>query len=155
MSVHHTDDQNSQVRSVEDGFRGSWHSGIVVACDKKRHRSIRYDHLLSDENSGELIETVRVSPVLDGAGEERHSLLHSRGIIRPLPPPAPVRIWDLHYGLCVDAEYNDAWWEGVVFDHEDGASKRRVFFPDLGDELVMEIDLLRITWDWDEATGEW
>ncbi|KAG4974765.1 hypothetical protein JHK87_031586 [Glycine soja] len=63
---------------------------------------------------------------------------------------------DRKFGLCVDVDYEEAWWEGVIFDdHCDGMEKRSVFFPDLGDEMQVGIHRLRITKDWHEVTGEW
>ncbi|KAG4989327.1 hypothetical protein JHK82_031653 [Glycine max] len=63
---------------------------------------------------------------------------------------------DRKFGLCVDVDYEKAWWEGVIFDdHCDGMEKRSVFFPDLGDEMQVGIHRLRITKDWHEVTGEW
>ncbi|PON85456.1 Protein OBERON [Trema orientale] len=151
-------DQHVEVRSVEDGFSGSWHSGVVIACSSRRghFRHVRYDHLLDDDESEKLVDVVAVSPILDGiyCGKRNWNKSY-RGNIRPWPPVVMFENWGLHYGLCVDAYYNDAWWEGVIFDHDDGSPKRRVFFPDLGDEMEMEIDNLRITQDWNEVTEHW
>lgn len=144
-----------QVRSEEDGFLGSWHSGTVIACDKQGHRHVKYDHLLADGEFDNLVVSVSVSPILNGidSGQRRGSVY--RGNIRPLPPPTECGKWFLRYGLCVDVYYNDAWWEGVIFDHNDGSEERKIFFPDLGDELKTGIDTLRITQDWDEVTENW
>nr|GMD27125.1 increased DNA methylation 1 [Ipomoea batatas] len=78
-----------------------------------------------------------------------------RGWIRPLPPPLDIGKSSLHYGECVDSFYRDAWWEGVIFDHEDGSENRRIFFPNMEDEMTVCVNTLRITWDWDEVTEEW
>lgn len=146
------------MRSLEDGFAGSWHSGVVIACDSKRghHRHVRYDHLLADDESGKLVDVVTVSPILDGIDSGKsHLNKNYRGIIRPLPPKMNFTPWGLHYGLCVDAYYHDAWWEGVVFDHDDGSQERNIFFPDLGDEMKLGIESLRTTLDWNEVTEDW
>lgn len=74
---------------------------------------------------------------------------------RPLRPIVGFSRSGLYYGLCVDALYNDVWWEGVVFDHADGSDERSVFFPDLGDEMKFEIRMLRQAWDWDVCNEEW
>ncbi|XP_038980228.1 uncharacterized protein LOC103711112 isoform X2 [Phoenix dactylifera] len=58
-------------------------------------------------------------------------------------------------GWCVDALVDDAWWEGVVFDHEEGSEQRRVFFPDQGDQQIISVDRLRITQEWNEVFGDW
>lgn len=142
------------MRSDEDGFNGSWHTGIVIACGEKGLRHVRYDHLLSDDESEQLVEAVRVSPAIDGFVCGNRSSY--RGKIRPSPPPAiEFTNWMIHYGMCVDAFYNDAWWEGVVFDTDDGSPERTVFFPDLGDEMKFGIQDLRITQDWNEVTENW
>jgi hypothetical protein len=48
--------------------------------------------------------------------------------------------------------YQDAWWESVIFDHYDGTKERSIFFPDLGDEMKVGVKKFRITHDWDEST---
>ncbi|KAF3454904.1 hypothetical protein FNV43_RR05352 [Rhamnella rubrinervis] len=147
------DDERVEVRSVEDGFKGSWHAGVVIACDEGVRR-VKYDHVLVDDGSANLIEAVCVSPILDGIDSGCGSSNY-RGCIRPLPPVLERGMWCLHYGLCVDVYYQEAWWEGVIFDHEDGSEERRIFFPDLGDEMRFRIKTLRITQDWNEVTGKW
>ncbi|XP_022947678.1 uncharacterized protein LOC111451473 isoform X1 [Cucurbita moschata] len=146
-------DENVEVRSLEDGFLGSWHGGTVIACNNGV-RHVKYHHLLLNDGSGFLVDVVSISASLDGVS----SLIgksNVRGYIRPIPPTVDFGKWPLPYGLCVDVYYQDAWWEGVVFDHEDGSVERRIFFPDLGDELLVGIETLRITQEWDEATGDW
>ncbi|GMP44751.1 hypothetical protein CsSME_00013542 [Camellia sinensis var. sinensis] len=54
-----------QVRSVEDGFQGSWHSGTVIACENQARR-VQYDHLLCDDGLQPLIDCIKVPPVIDG-----------------------------------------------------------------------------------------
>ncbi|XP_062085774.1 uncharacterized protein LOC133791882 isoform X2 [Humulus lupulus] len=147
-----------EVRSVEDGFFGSWHSGSVIACGscRRHYRHVRYYHLLADDGSGKLVDMVTVSPILNGIDLDKRDLNESyRGNIRPLPPVVKFKPWGLHYGFCVDAYYNDAWWEGVIFDHDDYSPERIVFFPDLGDEMRMDIGSLRVTLVWNEVTGHW
>ncbi|KAI4318223.1 hypothetical protein L6164_026013 [Bauhinia variegata] len=139
-----------EVRSVEDGLLGSWHPGTVILCEKmKRH--VRYDNVLDDDGLDFLTELVVVPDVLDGVSS---STCNQCGYIRPVPPFLEFGT-ELQYGLCVDANYQEAWWEGVIFDHDDGMQERRIFFPDLGDEMKIGIDQLRITQDWDEVTENW
>jgi hypothetical protein len=143
-----------QVRSDEDGFQGSWHPGTVISCYNQGRR-VKYDHLLCNDGSKKLVGAVRVSPVLDGIGDATANSCNYRGCIRPPPPHVEFGKWSLPYGLCVDVFYQDAWWEGVIFDHDDGSYERRVFFPDLGDELKTGINRLRITQDWSVVTENW
>ncbi|XWS52972.1 hypothetical protein CRYUN_Cryun11dG0117900 [Craigia yunnanensis] len=143
-----------EVRSVEEGFQGSWHQGTVIAWDK-RGCHVKYDYILVDDCSDNLVDIVGVSPVIDGIGCPCENHCNYRGSIRQLPPKLEFSKWHLFYGLCVDVWYMDAWWEGVIFDHEDGSEKRGVFFPDLGDEMIAEIGNLRITQDWDDFEEKW
>ncbi|GKV26223.1 hypothetical protein SLEP1_g35566 [Rubroshorea leprosula] len=143
-----------EVRSLEQGFAGSWHQGTVVSCNKG-NRHVKYDHVLVDNGSDFLVDRVSVSPALDGADYSSVNICNYRGCIRPLPPKLDLDKSQLFYGLCVDMYYKEAWWEGVVFDHGDGLEERRIFFPDLGDEMMARIDSLRITQDWNEFTADW
>ncbi|XP_045786550.1 uncharacterized protein LOC123881847 [Trifolium pratense] len=148
-------DEKVELRSLEDGFLGSWHPGKIVRCGRKK-RYVKYDNILNDDESDYLIEVVNVSSVFDGVNPLSGSnCVYERGLIRPLPPPIELRIKDLPFGLCVDVNYQDAWWEGVIFDHCDGTKERSIFFPDLGDEMKVGVKQLRITQDWDESTENW
>ncbi|GAU27692.1 hypothetical protein TSUD_126380 [Trifolium subterraneum] len=139
-----------EVRSFEDGFLGSWHPGTVIHCEKLK-RYVRYENILNDDGLSNFVEVVTVSSVLDG----NFGTPSGRGVIRPLPPLVEFEKCDLKYGLCVDVNYQEAWWEGVVYDHCDGMEERSVFFPDLGDEMKVGIQQMRITQDWDEVTEKW
>nr|GMD22295.1 increased DNA methylation 1 [Ipomoea batatas] len=119
-----------QVRSLEEGFLGSWHTASLV-------------------------EGVKISSMIDGVMPAEGEYDNYRGWIRPLPPPLDIGKNSLHYGECVDSFYRDAWWEGVIFDHEDGSENRRIFFPDMDDEMTVCVNTLRITQDWDGVTEEW
>ncbi|KAG2391568.1 Increased DNA methylation 1 [Vigna angularis] len=141
-----------EVKSVEEGFLGSWHPGTVVRCEKQK-RYVQYDNILDDDESKYLVDVVCVSSVLDGHSSSDFSNEH--GFIRPLPPPFEFGERDLPFGVCVDVNYQEGWWEGVIFDHCNGMGERSVLFPDLGDEMKVGIHQLRITQDWDEATENW
>ncbi|XP_073144074.1 uncharacterized protein [Henckelia pumila] len=144
-----------EVRSLEEGCLGSWHPATVICCHDSA-RTVRFEHILCDDGSDNLVEHVEVSLVVSGVVTGK--IVKSddyRGVIRPLPPSCVPEPWFLHYGQCVDFFYEDAWWEGVIFDHVDGNMQRRIFFPDMGDEMVGSIDKLRISQDWDEVTEEW
>ncbi|CAH2069511.1 unnamed protein product [Thlaspi arvense] len=145
-----------EVRSVEEGFLGSWHLGTVIVSKRRRRRSIRYDHILSDDGTDYLVETVDVSEVAEGLSSDCIDVSDTlRGRLRPVPPNLEVDRLNLAYGLCVDVFISEAWWEGVLFDHEVGSEERRVFFPDLGDELDVGLHSFRITQDWNEVTETW
>ncbi|XP_027941263.1 uncharacterized protein LOC114195068 [Vigna unguiculata] len=141
-----------EVKSVEEGFLGSWHPGTVVRCEKQK-RYVKYDNILDDDESDYLVDGVCVSAVLDGHSSSDFS--NEQGFIRPLPPPFEFGERDLPFGLCVDVNYQEGWWEGVIFDHCNGMGERSVLFPDLGDEMKVGTHQLRITQDWDEATENW
>ncbi|PKI50009.1 hypothetical protein CRG98_029596 [Punica granatum] len=144
-----------EVRSHEDGLCGSWHQGIVIACGH-RTRCIKYDHILVDDGSESMIEHVEVPPVVDGVNYDEVQQCHYyRGSIRQLPPYVVIVPWNLPYGVCVDVYHKEAWWEGVIFDHNDGAEERTVFFPDIGDEMLAKLCNIRITMTWNEATEHW
>jgi len=137
---------------MDIGFQGSWHTGTVILCEDLQRR-VRYNNILDDDGVHYLEEVVIVSKALDGDIESANC--YARGLIRPLPPLVEFDRGALVFGLCVDVNYEEAWWEGVIFDHCEGMDKRSVFFPDLGDEMQVEIHQLRITQDWDEITEEW
>ncbi|KAL7602180.1 hypothetical protein Lser_V15G26696 [Lactuca serriola] len=146
-----------EVRSIEEGLRGSWHRGIVIEC-RTQIRVVKYHNLLYENTSENLIESIQVSFAVDGnipTNWRQSDFPNYRGKIRPLPPHIICDKIYLHYRQCVDVFHEDAWWEGVVFDHNDGFDERLVFFPDIGDELRVPLKNLRVTQDWDAATDEW
>ncbi|KAL5984333.1 hypothetical protein ACLOJK_018437 [Asimina triloba] len=132
---------------------GSWYTGVVIGYEKSS-RIIEYDYLLTEDGSSKLIESVRVSAILEELNDSGNPK-YLRGHIRPSPPIFACREFALCYGLCVDAFIDDAWWEGVIFDHQEYLVERLVFFPDQGDQHRVNAIRLRITQDWDEASGEW
>ncbi|XP_010443603.1 PREDICTED: uncharacterized protein LOC104726435 isoform X2 [Camelina sativa] len=145
-----------EVRSLEEGFLGSWYLGTVIAAKRRRRRCIRYDNILSDDGTDYLVETIDVSDVVEGLESDCTDVSDTfRGRLRPVPPKLEVDKSKLAYGLCVDVFFSEAWWEGVLFDHDNGSERRRVFFPDLGDELDADLQSLRVTQDWSEGTEMW
>ncbi|CBI15934.3 unnamed protein product, partial [Vitis vinifera] len=146
--------ENLKVRSVEEGLLGSWHSGTIIGCDYLV-RNVKYSEILDDRMGERFLESVSVSGAIEGTSVVDTDQCNHRGRIRPLPPQCDFGKWNLHYGLCVDVFFREAWWEGVIFDHEDGLENRKVFFPDLGDELTVGVDNIRITQDWNEGTATW
>ncbi|MED6131657.1 hypothetical protein PIB30_011808 [Stylosanthes scabra] len=145
-------DQRVEVRSMENGFLGSWHPGKVVSSGRL-YRLVEYDNILADDVVNYLVDKVNVPKVLDG--ESDSSNCNIRGWIRPVPPKREFKIREVKFGLCVDVYHEEAWWEGVIFDHYDGMDERSVLFPDLGDEMKIGVHQMRITYDWDEVTEKW
>ncbi|KAL4587761.1 hypothetical protein LXL04_000635 [Taraxacum kok-saghyz] len=146
-----------EVRSVEEGLQGSWHEGTVIEF-QRQIRVVKYHHLLNDNTSENLIESIQVLFAVDGnipTNWRSSDFPNYRGKIRPVPPHFKFHKSRLHYGQCVDVFHEDAWWEGVVFDHNDDSDERLIFFPDIGDELRVNFENLRVTQDWDAASDEW
>ncbi|KAG9141771.1 hypothetical protein Leryth_018138 [Lithospermum erythrorhizon] len=146
-----------EVRSVEEGSLGSWHSATVISAYNLT-RKVRYDSLLVDDGSDYLTDCIKVSTIVDGGNAIVDTLGDYRGRIRPLPPSFDTNQWSLKwlsYGQCVDMHENEAWWEGVIFDHENGSEERMVFFPDSGGERKSHVGSLRITQDWDQISDRW
>ncbi|CAI0424499.1 unnamed protein product [Linum tenue] len=146
-----------EVRSKEEGFLGSWHQGTIIQRRRIGYQvkfDVKYDHLIVDDGSSDnVVASVPVSLVV--VSDQETTTTTPRGYIRPLPNPIEFDLWRLPFGLCVDVYHNDGWWEGVIFDYDDGSKERKVFFPDLGDEMMAPISALRITQDWDDVTEKW
>ncbi|CAK7330553.1 unnamed protein product [Dovyalis caffra] len=147
-----------EVRSEEDGFQGSWHPGTVIAFSRQGldlKYEVKYNHILTADESDYLVDQVCVSLPVDDTDCANANRCNYRGLIRPAPPTFQFGKYGLPYGMCVDVHYQEAWWEGVIFDHEDGSEERKVFFPDLGDEMMASISKVRITQDWNEVDETW
>ncbi|KAL4290336.1 hypothetical protein GQ457_14G002610 [Hibiscus cannabinus] len=144
-----------EVRQFEEGLRGSWHPGVVVGVSHL-FRSIEYDELLCESGDSKLIESIPVTEAIEGLHSRRHVPSTYRGHIRPLPPSSqPHSNQNLGFGVCVDAFFEDAWWEGVILDNDDNASERSVYFPDEDDECKFSVSQLRVAHEWDEFLGIW
>ncbi|PKU79632.1 uncharacterized protein LOC110107923 [Dendrobium catenatum] len=141
-----------EVLYSEEGLKGSWHFGVIIDCGMFS-RTVELTDLLNEDNCSKVVDIVRVSAAIEGL-KRNTSKLH-RNWIRPVPPKDRIKATELIYGLCVDAFVDDAWWEGVVFDHNEGSLERLVFFPDQGDQQVVNFKKLRITQEWNEASGHW
>lgn len=119
-------------------------------------RSIEYDELLCETGDSKLIESIPVTEAIEGLHSRRHVPSTYRGHIRPIPPSSqPHSNQKLGFGVCVDALYEDAWWEGVILDNDDNASERSVYFPDEDDECKFSVSQLRVAHEWDEFMGIW
>ncbi|KAE8680718.1 PHD finger transcription factor-like protein isoform 3 [Hibiscus syriacus] len=144
-----------EVRQFEEGLRGSWHPGVVVGVSQL-FRSIEYDELLCESGDSKLIESIPVTEAIEGLHSRRHVPSTYRGHIRPLPPPSkPHSKTNMGFGVCVDAFFEDAWWEGVILDNDVNASERSVYFPDEDDECKFSVSQLRVAHEWDEFLGIW
>ncbi|XP_071717250.1 uncharacterized protein [Rutidosis leptorrhynchoides] len=140
--------QKIEVRSLKEGFEGSWHSATVIHR-KAQIRVIKYDHLFTNDQPDGLIELITVT------SWKSSNFPNYRCKIRPVPPNLHFNRNCLHYGQCIDVFHDNAWWEGVVFDHNDSCEERLVFFPDLNDEIVAGVENIRPTRDWDPTTDKW
>ncbi|KAJ4825512.1 hypothetical protein Tsubulata_022171 [Turnera subulata] len=147
-------DDKVEIRSLEEGFLGSWHPGTVIGCHRLSSGilyNVKYDNMLAEDESHPLVEQVFVEDIVcPNASKTDH-----RGIIRPIPPPFEFGEWNLPYGTCVDVYYRECWWEGVIADHNDGSEERKIFFPDLGDEMMASLDSIRISQDWNHVSEMW
>ncbi|KAK9673176.1 hypothetical protein RND81_12G151000 [Saponaria officinalis] len=145
-----------EVRQLEVGLRGSWHSGVVVGV-LDSCRDIRYNELLCESGNSKLVESIPVTGAIEGLYQRPYVKSNYRGRIRPIPPrseSSSVNV-GLKFGVCVDVLFKEAWWEGVIVDCDEGAKERRVYFPDEGDERMYKLSDLRVTLQWDELSGSW
>lgn len=120
-------------------------------------RTVKYDELLDEKGNSKLTESIPITEAIEGLHRRRHVSSTYRGRIRPLPSlsnPQPCDS-ELSFGVCVDAFFRDAWWEGVIFDAKEDAMERSVYFPDEGDERKFSLDNLRPSRVWDEFSGAW
>ncbi|XP_074311615.1 uncharacterized protein LOC141647370 isoform X2 [Silene latifolia] len=148
--------QKVEVRQLEEGLRGSWHSGVVVGVSDSC-RDVRYDELLCESGSSKLVESIPVTGAIEGLYQRPCFKSNYRGRIRPVPPhsePCSINL-GLNFGVCVDVLFKEAWWEGVIVDYDEGAQDRRVYFPDEGDERMFKLSDIRVTLEWDEFSGSW
>ncbi|URE13136.1 PHD-finger [Musa troglodytarum] len=140
-----------EVGHFHEGLQ-SWHLAVVIECGEF-FRVVEHTNRSSGDRISEPVEVIPVSDAIEGTFSTATESCRPR--IRPVPPHVSIGSAEIRYGLCVDALVDDAWWEGVVFDHGQGFEERRVLFPDLGDQAIFTIERLRLTQDWDEASGHW
>ncbi|XP_027364489.1 DUF724 domain-containing protein 3 [Abrus precatorius] len=117
-----------EVSSDDDGFRGSWFSGIVIRRLASDRFLVEYDNLMEDEQSSK-----RLREVLN--------LRH----LRPLPPSETGR--EFKFGQEVDAFHNDGWWEGHI-TQELGNERFAVYFRASREQLVFPKERLRLHREW-------
>ncbi|KAH9624140.1 hypothetical protein KSS87_013121 [Heliosperma pusillum] len=145
-----------QVRQLEEGLRGSWHSGVVVGVSDSC-RDVRYNELLCESGKFKLVESIPVTGAIEGLYQRHCVKYNHRGRIRPVPQHTEPCSSNsgLKFGACVDVFFKEAWWEGVIFDCYEDAKERRVFFPDEGDVRIYKLSDIRVTFEWDEFSGDW
>ncbi|KAL8171782.1 hypothetical protein V2J09_023586 [Rumex salicifolius] len=145
-----------EVRQIEEGLKGSWYSAVVVGISDMS-RVVEYNELLCETEDSKLVESIPVTGDIEGVYQRPCVKTNHRGRIRPLPSTCEAfSVKDgLSYGFCVDVLFEDAWWEGIIFDSNDGADKRSIFFPDEGDVRRFKVSNLRATHEWDEFSGAW
>ncbi|XP_031404254.1 protein AGENET DOMAIN (AGD)-CONTAINING P1-like [Punica granatum] len=131
-----------EIASNDDGFHGSWFTGIVVrllsapsssgrrkAAGKATLRYlIQFDTLFEDE-----------------AGTKRQTEVVDEYQMRPVPPSEPRRAFKL--GEEVDAYYNDGWWEGSITE-ELGSGKFEVYFRASKESIQFKSERLRLHREW-------
>ena len=122
-----------EVKSDEEGFKGSWYAAKIVKSLGNDKFLVEYQTLTTDDE-------------LELLKEEADALN-----IRPCPP----EIQHVYpYALCerVDAWYNEGWWVGRISKVLVG-SKYMVYFSTTNEELEFEHCDLRPHMEW--ADGLW
>ncbi|RVW56592.1 hypothetical protein CK203_086750 [Vitis vinifera] len=149
-------DEKGEVRSVEEGLLGSWHSGTIIGCDYLV-RNVKYNEILDDRMGEGFLESVSVSGAIEGTSVVDTDQCNHRGRIRPLPPQCDFGKWNLHYGLCVDVFFREAWWK----DWNEGTAtwerRRNWLFLELIEEYEQDwplhVSLKQIWYDVREKKG--
>ncbi|KAK4478350.1 hypothetical protein RD792_017640, partial [Penstemon davidsonii] len=121
-----------EVKSDEDGFRGSWFTAVIVESLRNNKFLVEYRTLRTEDKTEFLREEVDIS------------------CIRP-SPPIIQGIQPFDYLQRVDAWYNDGWWEGHIVDVINGC-KYMIHFIN-SDKMVFEHCKLRPHQDW--IDGKW
>ena len=122
-----------EVRSDEEGYRGSWYVAKVVAPLANDKFLVEYQTLKTDDETEFLKEEAYAKD------------------IRPCPPEIR-RVYP--FVLCenVDAWYNDGWWAGRVSKALAGR-KYMVYFSTTNEELEFDHYHLRPHQEWKD--GKW
>ncbi|KAL1370126.1 hypothetical protein AAHE18_01G037300 [Arachis hypogaea] len=144
--------ESVEVRSMEEGFQGSWHPGKVVHSGRLQ-RHVKYDNILLDDEVNYLVEKVTVPRVLDGDSDS--SNCNIRGWIRPVPPKREFESRELKLVCALMCTMKKLGGKGLYLITVIEKPERSVYFPDLGDEMKIGVHQMRITYDWNEVTGDW
>ena len=125
-------DDEVEVTSDEEGFRGSWFSAVVVEYIGNDKYLVEYLTLKTEDGM----------PLREEAKADH---------IRPCPPELSCVA---SFGLreVVDAWYNDGWWVGVISRVLTGTTYA-VYFSLTNEELQFDHFNLRLHQDW--MNGKW
>ncbi|XP_030539829.2 protein AGENET DOMAIN (AGD)-CONTAINING P1 isoform X2 [Rhodamnia argentea] len=121
-----------EVRSDEDGYRGSWYTAVIDDTIGDKFL-VEYQTLKTDDETKFLKEVA----------ESSH--------IRPFPPDIE-RVHTFAQHEMVDAWYNDGWWVGHI-SRILGGLKYKVYFITSSEELEFEHLDLRPHQEW--IGGRW
>ncbi|GFQ07277.1 hypothetical protein PHJA_002871800 [Phtheirospermum japonicum] len=122
-----------EVKSDEEGFRGSLYTAVIFKSLGNDKFLVEYRTLRTEDKTELLKEEVDISCI-------RHC------------PPVIQRVLPFEYLERVDAWYNDGWWEGYVVQVLNGC-KYTVHFTNADEELVFEHCKLRPHQEW--VSGKW
>lgn len=122
-----------EVRSDEDGYRGSWYTAVILGSIGEDKYLVEYQTLKTDDETELLKEEIRASH------------------IRPYPPLVQ-RVCRFSRLEAVDAWYNEGWWTGNVSKILKG-STYQVYFRSSNEEMVFKHGDLRPHQEW--IGGHW
>ncbi|PHT46341.1 hypothetical protein CQW23_15499 [Capsicum baccatum] len=124
-----------EVASQEYGFIGSYYRATIVSSVGPYHYKVKYNTLLTDDNSAPLEEIVTAAEV------------------RPVPPDQHETLSE--NGFCrydmVDVFANDGWWFGFISGKV--GQEYYVYFPTTGDNIAYPSHVLRYHQEW--SNGQW
>ncbi|GLJ08124.1 hypothetical protein SUGI_0081710 [Cryptomeria japonica] len=91
-----------KVCSEEEGFRGAWFEGAIIAFGNDIHDKntffFQYENFITDDSNGEaLVEEVYLKNM------------------RPIPPYKKMLI-DFSPGFVVEELGTDCWWRGIIMN---------------------------------------
>ncbi|CAK7348470.1 unnamed protein product [Dovyalis caffra] len=147
ITVFFNKDEEVEVSSDEEGFRGAWYVATILefptphqmsksASKKKKKAVVQYKTLVTEDGSAPLVE--QVDPHL----------------IRPLPPQDLLKNGGVFQeNEAIDASLRDGWWSGIVKKVLDGGSRYMVYFDNPPDVLPFAAKDLRLHLDW--VDGIW
>lgn len=123
-----------EVRSDEEGYKGSWYTANIVEILENDNVLVEYNTLKTDDETEFLKEETDASD------------------IRPSPPEVQ-HVHPFALSERVDAWYNDGWWVGCIYKILPRSSKYKVFFALSNELLEFEHSELRPHLEW--IGGKW